>query len=450
MKVFLKNFLVMLCIAAMLLQTVAAKEHNGSFYSDVPETSWSYSAIRLLYDHDILTPTSAFQPQQYETRGNFVQNLYRLALALGQPSVAGGTVPFVDVPSDDPAYVWAFKNEIICGVSETAFAPDLTISRQDVCVILIRFAHCLGIAMGKTAQFSPFKDSFRIDQYAKTPVAVCQMTGLVNGYENGFFVPGGQITREECAAIICRLYQSAKTPLPSGVECVLTGEGVYDSLYAAVYTGFDTTLTLGEEVGTEYFDDAVFVGDSVSVMLQYYCAATKALGNAKFLCAGSLSATNALGAVTQTSVHPSYQGKKVKVADGVAATDAKKVYIMLGINNISFGLDKATGDMITLINGIKEKSPDVAIYIQSVTPMSKESTILSQGLNNEKILQYNARMEELCAQNGWFFVNVAEAFRDENGFLPAEYCSDYSGMGIHFTNAAAQHWIAYLKTHTTQ
>lgn len=450
MKAFSIRILVMFCIAALFFQTVAAAEQGGSFYSDVPETSWSYSVIKKLYDDGILDQTTQFHPYKSEQRGDFVQNLYRLALALGHSAIADGTVPFVDVPSDDPAYIWAFKNDIIRGVSETAFAPDRTISRQDVCVILVRLAHYMGIAMQKTVEFSPFQDSFRVDQYARTPVAACQMSGLVNGYENGFFVPGGQITREECAAIICRLYQAAQKPLVSGAECVLTGETVYDSLYAAVPSKFDTTLPLCEEVATEYFDDAVFVGDSVSVMLQYYCAATKALGNAKFLCAGSLSATNALGAVTQTSVHPSYQGNKVKVEDGVAATGAKKVYIMLGINNISFGLDKSVGDMVALINAIKEKSPDAVIYIQSVTPMSKESNILSQGLNNDKIVQYNARMEELCAQNGWYFVNVAEAFRDENGYLPAEYCSDYSGMGIHFTNAAAQHWVAYLKTHTTQ
>ena len=79
--------------------------------------------------------------------------------------------------------------------------------------------------------------------------------------------------------------------------------------------------------------------------------------------------------------------------------------------------------------------------------MSEKSNILSKSLNNTTIDAYNRRMEELCAENGWYFVNVAEAFRDSRGYLPQEFCSDYTGMGIHFNNNSAQNWVSYLKTH---
>ena len=452
MKRCIRQFAGFVLAALVLFQSVsAAGVEPGAFYSDVSAERWSYASIKKLYDDGILSPSEQLNPAAAENRGNFVVYLYALALKLGQPAQRSGSVPFTDVSSGGEnyeAFVWAYQNDIIRGVSETAFAPDQTISRQDVCVILTRFSRHLGLLLSKKADFHQFHDSFRVSGYAKSPVAVCQMAGMINGYENGFFKPYGQITREECLTMICRLYDAARSGLSGASECVLTGEGVYDGLYSSV-AGFATTLGLGEEVDKSYFDDAVFVGDSVSVMLQYYCTATKALGDAKFLCAGSLSATNALQSVTQTSVHPSYQGEKTKVEDGVAASGAKKVYMMLGINNISYGIEKATGDMVRLISAIREKAPDTVIYIQSVTPMSAASNILSNGLNNDKIQQYNSRMEELCAENGWYFVNVAEAFRDADGFLPAEYCSDYSGMGIHFTNAAVEHWIAYLKNHTS-
>ena len=450
MTKFFRRAWTIFAVLALLLQAVAAvNTTENTFYGDVPQSRWSYPSVRTLYDAGILPHSELLKPEQAETRGNFVVYLHSLALALGRTVQSGGVLPFTDISPDDagyPAYVWAYSNNIIKGVDASSFAPQETISRQDVCVILVRFAGHLGLLLPKQAEYCQFKDSFRISGYARTPVAASQMMGLIQGYQNGFFKPFGQITREECAAMICRLYDSARKPLPTGSECVLTGERVYDDLYTNV-TAYSTTLPQGSEVEKSHFDDAVFVGDSVSVMLQYYCTSTKALGEAKFLCAGSLSATNALAPVTQASVHPSFQGIKVKVEDGVAASGANKVYIMLGINNISFGLDKSTGDMVELIEGILEKSPEVSIYIQSVTPMSKASNILSQGLNNEKIRQYNLRMEEICAERGWYFVNVAEAFCDSEGYLPAEYCSDYSGMGIHFTNAAAQHWIAYLKTH---
>ena len=450
MRYALYRLIGFLCAVILFTQSVCAvPSTNTSPYTDLSETRWSYDAIKNLYDMGVLPKRDVLGCAQTESRGNFVAYLYALACVLGQVQQYDDVLPFTDVAQDDPhyeAYVWAWKNDIIRGISETVFEPDSNIKRQDACVILVRFARSLGMQLSRQFEAVQFKDSLRISDYARTSVAACQMIGLVNGYENGFFRPSGKITREECAATIYRLYEAFQSSRSHGAPYVRLEDGAYDALYLT-YTMFQSTLPACEEVPKEYFDDAVFVGDSVSVWLQYYGTATKSLGNAKFLCAGSLSATNALGPVTDESVHPSYQGKKMTVEDGVAASGAKKVYIMLGINNISYGLQKSTGDMVELISRILAKSPDVTIFIQSVTPMSPKSNILSKCLNNDSIIAYNERMQELCEENGWYFVNVAEVFRDDDGFLPAEYCSDYEGMGIHFNNAAAKNWVAYLKTH---
>ena len=450
MKHTFKRFICFALIILLFVQSVSATStKNASPDKDLPEDKWSFNAIVTLFNLGVLPERDILGCAEIENRGNFVVYLYSLARVLGYAEHYDDVLPFMDIPQNDPdydAYLWAWKNDIIRGINETLFQPKSFIKRQDACAIMVRFARCLGLKLSKQIEAAQFKDSLRISDYAKTPVTACQMIGLVNGYENGFFRPEGKITREECAAMICRLYEAVATSQDQGGPYVRLEEGAYDAVYRG-YTMFSSTLPACDEVSKEHFDDAVFVGDSVSVWLQYYGTATKALGNAKFLCAGSLSATNALGAVTEASVHPSYQGQKMSVEDGVAATDAKKVYIMLGINNISFGLERSTGDMVTLINRILAKSPDVTIFIQSVTPMSAKSNLLQKGLNNDKILAYNERMQELCEENGWYFVNVAEAFRDEDGNLPAVYCSDYEGMGIHFNNAAAKNWVQYLKTH---
>lgn len=450
MKYIFRRLFCMLLITGVLFQTaVAVNDSDKLPYSDVPQDKWSYLSIKKLYDLGVLPDRDLLGCDVTEQRGNFVVYLYSLANVLGAVEEYDSSLPFTDISENDPdykAYVWAWKNDIIRGVDATTFQPSSYIKRQDACVIMIRFARYLDLQLSRQFEASQFKDSLRISQYARSPVTACQMIGLVNGYENGFFRPSGKITREECAAMICRLYDAIAASQTKGAPFVRMGEGAYDALYST-YSMFQSTLPQCPEVPASHFDDAVFVGDSVSVWLQYYGTATKALGNAKFLCAGSLSSTNALSPVTNDSVHPSYQGKKMTVEDGVAATGARKVYIMLGINNISYGLERSTGDMVTLINRILAKSPEVTIYIQSVTPMSPKSNILSKGLNNDTIIAYNERMQELCEENGWYFVNVAEVFRDDEGYLPAEYCSDYEGMGIHFNNAAAKNWVAYLKTH---
>lgn len=206
-------------------------------------------------------------------------------------------------------------------------------------------------------------------------------------------------------------------------------------------------------VSGSWFDDAVFVGDSVSVKLTMYESSVDRLGKAQFLTAGSLSATNALWKVSDKSVHPKYKGKKQKVEDSIAQmSGVKKVYIMLGMNDINaVGINNGIKNFEKLCNNILEKSPNVQIYVQSVTPMIKgsKSSVSKEGkLNNNSIYEYNKKLAALAQKRGWYFVNVAEVMYDDEGYLKKEYCGDPSGMGLHFSNAGCKAWIDYLLTHT--
>lgn len=205
-----------------------------------------------------------------------------------------------------------------------------------------------------------------------------------------------------------------------------------------------------DKVSADYFDNAAFVGDSVSLKLSYYAAATGALGNAQFFTAGSLGSGNALWEVSDESVHPSYQGVKMLVEDCVAYSGADVVYIMLGMNDIAlYGIDDSVANYKTLVDNIKAQSPDIKVVIQSMTPMTDTSTILGDDLNNEIIKEYNNRLLALCSENNWDFVHVASVMYDAEGInLNKDYCSDPDGLGVHFTEAGCEAWVEYLSTHT--
>lgn len=204
------------------------------------------------------------------------------------------------------------------------------------------------------------------------------------------------------------------------------------------------------KVSANYFDNTAFVGDSVSLKLSYYAAATGSLGKAQFFTAGSLGCANALWEVSDESVHPSYQGTKMLVEDCIAASGADTLYIMLGMNDIGlYGIDDTINNYRTLVGRIKEKSPDIKIVVQSMTPMTETSTILGNSLNNDNIKEYNRRLRILCAENGWSFVDVASVMYDAQGVsLNRNYCSDPDGLGVHFTEAGCEKWVEYLSTHT--
>lgn len=201
-----------------------------------------------------------------------------------------------------------------------------------------------------------------------------------------------------------------------------------------------------EAVSPDFFSDAVFVGDSISLKLSYYNIAHNCFPSAAFLTSGSLGVANAMWDLyREDAVHPSYQGQTVTVVDGVARSGASKVYFMLGTNDLGlYGVDATLENFKKLTADILKTSPNVTFYIQSVTPIY--DTLGS--LTNATINEYNAKLSAYCREQNWYFVDVASVLRNEAGSLPLEYCSDPDSMGIHFTDTACQIWADYLYTHT--
>ncbi len=198
-----------------------------------------------------------------------------------------------------------------------------------------------------------------------------------------------------------------------------------------------------------FFNDAVFVGDSVTMGLRSYTNAQRnkgsdCLGTAQFLCVGSMSYTNVLGAVTSESLHPTYKGQKMTVEDGLKSAGAGKVFIMLGMNDFSAYSENVWKNSVkTLISRIREKNPDIQVFIQSVTPIvdGKEHGRFS----NENIRVFNDYLRTFCEENDCIYVDVnGEVMADETGHLKKAYCGDLGAMGIHMSNAGSSAWADYL------
>ncbi len=201
----------------------------------------------------------------------------------------------------------------------------------------------------------------------------------------------------------------------------------------------------GTAVGSEWFNDALFIGDSVTLKLSYFAEDNDDLGNAEFLCAGSLGYSNALWDLNHPdNVHPVYNGVKYTVDEGSRVIGANKIFIMLGMNDIGlYGVDGAIENMKILTSRIEQKNPGAEIYIESVTPMLEDSQL--RDLNNRSIAQFDEKLEQVCAERGYRYMDVASAVSDGYGNLVPAYCSDPTAMGLHFTDAGCRRWVEYLK-----
>jgi len=208
-----------------------------------------------------------------------------------------------------------------------------------------------------------------------------------------------------------------------------------------------------EPVGDDYFDDVILIGDSVTLKLYYYLLDRwnwdeTYLGDIQFLTAGSLGSGNALWDISEESVHPTYQGEKMLLENSVALSGAKKVYIMLGTNDVGlYGVDASIENYNTMLDRIKAKNPNVTFYIQSALPMYREAQLTD--LNNATLTTYNAKLYQLSIERGDHFVDVTSIMQTADGSLPYQYCSDPNEMGIHLTDTACEKWIAYLRTHVS-
>lgn len=195
-----------------------------------------------------------------------------------------------------------------------------------------------------------------------------------------------------------------------------------------------------------YFDGTVFVGDSIMLGFRNYAMKRQEtfLSRLQFLAAGSYSANNALWELgNEESVHPVYQGEPRYVWDSIAMMGSRRVFIMLGMNDLNVtGLEGSVEKYEELIAKIKESCPDAEIHIMSMTYILHGKEVGK--LENNTIREYNGILQEMAGRNGLGYVNVADALADSNGDLAAEYCSDEFA---HQNPAAYDIWVSVLRNY---
>jgi len=193
------------------------------------------------------------------------------------------------------------------------------------------------------------------------------------------------------------------------------------------------------KVDSAFFDDAVFIGDSVTLKLSYYAASSGKLGKAQFLTRGSYSASHAV----EDTMLLTYQGQDLSIADAVSATGATKVFLMLGMNDIGlYGIDKTIENWGVIVERIQTKCPNVTIYVQSMTPIWTGGEV--GDLTNANMDVYNEELKAFAENAGLDFIDVAPYMKDSTGGMATRYCSDNF---VHVTDIGAAAWIRVLKAY---
>ena len=178
-------------------------------FSDVTESDWFYDAVTYAYENGLMdgVGTGLFAPNSETTRAQLVTILYRLA---GQPAPSGDS-GFSDVETGiwyTDAVAWAAQNGIVNGVSDTQFAPGDDITREQLAVILYRYATYQGYDVSQRADLSGFVDAGTISTYAQEALSWANAQGLVLGFEDDSLRPQGNASRAQIAAVLMRFCQT--------------------------------------------------------------------------------------------------------------------------------------------------------------------------------------------------------------------------------------------------
>lgn len=192
-------------VVEVIFAAVQQPSTGSTNFSDVPANQWYAPAVSYVTQRGLFSGVSEtqFAPSQSMTRGMLVSVLYRF-----NGTSHTGSSPFADVSSDawyGNAVSWAYTNNLVSGVSDTSFAPNTPITREQAAVMLARYLKFSGVALENGTP--DFQDTTSISGYAKESVGAMQKAGLLSGDNEGNFRPDAQITRAEIASIFMRLCQ---------------------------------------------------------------------------------------------------------------------------------------------------------------------------------------------------------------------------------------------------
>lgn len=238
---------------------------SGAGYTDVAQDAWYKDAVDYVTDNGLLVGVAddQFGPEQNVTRAMVVTVMWRQS---GAPASDGETA-FTDVPDGEwytAAVAWGADNGMVAGMSDTTFAPNAAVTREQLVAFMQRFAEKNGedVSIGDGSVLDAFTDADSLSDWAHDVMIWALENGVIGGMTDTTLVPQGNATRAQYAAILQR------TGATISDEIDLSG---YEAL---TYYHNGEIITVDESVGEDangnpIYAKAVLAGDGTIIAVAY-------------------------------------------------------------------------------------------------------------------------------------------------------------------------------------
>lgn len=197
-------------------------------------------------------------------------------------------------------------------------------------------------------------------------------------------------------------------------------------------------------VDLSYFEDAVFVGDSLTEGLREYASIENSIANiATFISAKNQTPKSFLEGVI---VFPDNYRPTQNGVEAIVSENPGKVYITLGTNALTFmNRQQLIYYYDQLLTALQEQLPETIFYVCSITPTTVDEASRRPVFVYDAIYAANNEIAMMASLKGMHYINLHEVLAGEDGYLKPEYA--YSD-GIHLRPDTYTLWIQYLMSHT--
>lgn len=189
---------------------IVAKGYEKLPFLDTERGDWYWSSVDFVFQNDIMTGLNkcSFGPAQNLSRGQFATILYRMT---GSPEVTYSS-RFPDVP-DGQFYtkpvLWASNEDVkvVNGYADGNFGPADLITREQMAVMMYRYAGHQGCDTSARADLSGYPDYKKVSDFSREAMEWAVAAGLISGNADKTLAPQGEASRAVCATIIMRFME---------------------------------------------------------------------------------------------------------------------------------------------------------------------------------------------------------------------------------------------------
>lgn len=188
--------------------TVKLVDNTKSFV-DVPG-HWAEANVAFVSAHELFNGTddTHFSPNGTMTRGMMATVLFRLD-GENKGDVNASFADVADGTWYTDAVAWANAQGIVTGYSDAAFGPEDNVTREQLAVMIYRYAQALKLVGNTTAGKLDFADADSVNDWASEAMSWLTANGILIGKPGNLLDPQGNATRAEVSAVLERFVEFA-------------------------------------------------------------------------------------------------------------------------------------------------------------------------------------------------------------------------------------------------